>query len=106
MKLLLDENLPHILRNELPGHDCFTVAYMCWGGIENGELLALAVSHGFNALLTKDANLQYEQNLTNLPMAVVVIKAASNDIDDVRPLIPTLLDALLSLAPRQVRCVP
>jgi predicted nuclease of predicted toxin-antitoxin system len=75
MKLLLDENLPHQLRHELPGHDCFTVAYMNWGGIENGELLALAAAAGFGALLTKDANLQYEQNLKNLPMAVVVLRA-------------------------------
>jgi len=42
MKLLLDENLPHQLRNEIPGHDCVTVAYMGWGGLENGELLTRA----------------------------------------------------------------
>jgi hypothetical protein len=28
MKLLLDENLPHQLRNEIAGHEVFTVAYM------------------------------------------------------------------------------
>jgi predicted nuclease of predicted toxin-antitoxin system len=77
MKLLLDENLPHQLRYELPGHECFTVAYMGWGGSENGALLALAASQEFDALLTKDANLEYEQNLTDLPLAVVVIQAAS-----------------------------
>lgn len=94
MKLLLDENLPHQLRHELPGHECFTVAYMGWGGVENGALLALAASNGFDALLTKDANLEYEQNLTNLPIAVVVIVARSNDIDDIRPLLPQLMSAL------------
>jgi predicted nuclease of predicted toxin-antitoxin system len=88
MKLLLDENLPHQLRRELPGHDCFTVAYMGWAGIENGELLALAASEGFEALITKDADLQYEQNLKDPPMAVVVLRAASNDLDDIRPLLP------------------
>ena len=67
MKLLLDENLPHQLRHELPGHDCFTVAYMGWGGIENGTLLSLAASHGFDAVLTKDTKVEYEQNLTNPP---------------------------------------
>lgn len=36
MKLLLDENLPHQLRHELPDRDCFTVAYMGWGGVANG----------------------------------------------------------------------
>ena len=36
MKILLDENLPHVLRHALVGHDVFTVAYMEWGGTENG----------------------------------------------------------------------
>jgi predicted nuclease of predicted toxin-antitoxin system len=102
MKLLLDENLPHQLRHELPGHDCFIVAYMGWGGIENGNLLALAASNGFEALLTKDANLEYEQNMTRLPISVVVIVAPSNDIEDIRPLLPTLLSALKALPARQV----
>jgi hypothetical protein len=52
MKLILDENLPHQLRHELPGHDCYTVAFMGWGGVENGELLSRAASAGFDAVLT------------------------------------------------------
>jgi predicted nuclease of predicted toxin-antitoxin system len=102
MKLLLDENLPHQLRNEIPGHDCFTVAYMGWAGIENGELLALAASGGFDALLTKDTNLQYEQNMVNLPISIVVLHAPSNDLDDIRPRLPALLKALGQLLPREV----
>ena len=105
MKLLLDENLPHQLRHELPGHDCATVAYMGWGGAENGELLALAASAGFEALLTKDANLQYEQNLVKLPIAVIVLRSVSNDIDDIRPLLPALLKALTELSPKQITYV-
>lgn len=50
MKLLLDENLPHQMRLELPGHEVFTAAYMNWGGIENGELLRQAAAEGFDAL--------------------------------------------------------
>lgn len=106
MKLLLDENLPHQLRLELPGHDCFTVAYMGWVGVENGELLTRAAASGFDALLSKDANLQYEQNLSNVPIAIVIVRAASNDIDDIRPLLPALLKALSNLPPRQITRVP
>lgn len=97
MKLLLDENLPHQLRHEIPGHDCFTVAYMNWAGIENGELLALAATAGFDALVTKDTKLQYEQNLINLPISIVVLQAASNDLDDIRPRLPALIEALTHL---------
>lgn len=97
MKLLLDENLPHQLRHEIPGHECFTVAYMGWAGIQNGELLARAKAANFHAFLTKDANLIYEQNLTNLPVAVIMLKAPSNDIVDIRPLLPPLIEALNNL---------
>jgi predicted nuclease of predicted toxin-antitoxin system len=106
MKLLLDENLPHQLRRELPGHDCYTVAYVGWAGVENGELLARAAGEGFDAFVTKDANVQYEQNLANLPIAVIILRCASNDIDDIRPLLPTLLNALAHLPPKQITHVP
>jgi predicted nuclease of predicted toxin-antitoxin system len=106
MKLLLDENLPHQLRLEIVGHDCSTVAFMGWNGIDNGALLNRAATAGFDALLTKDANLQYENNLVNLPIAVVVLHADSNDIDDIRPLLPALHRKLANLPPKQVAHVP
>ena len=102
MKLLLDENLPHQLRHEIPGHDCVTVSYMGWGGVSNGDLLRRAEAEQFDAVLTKDSNIQFEQNVANLPIAVVVLHAASNDIEDIRPLLPALLQALLSLPPKQI----
>ena len=64
---------------------------MRFDGLENGVLLARASADGFDALLTKDANLQYQQNLTDLPLAVVVLNTQSNDIDALRPLLPPLL---------------
>jgi predicted nuclease of predicted toxin-antitoxin system len=102
MKLLLDENLPHQLRHDIKGHDCATVAYMGWAGIENGELLSRVTSAGFDALLTKDEGFEYELNLISLPIAVVVLHAPSNKVDDIRPLLPALEQALLNLPPRQI----
>src|SRR3954447_4179498 len=101
MKLLLDENLPHQLRPLLEGHDVFTVAYMKWQGIENGELLALAGANGFDAILTKDSGIAYEQNVAALPCALVVISAPSNSIRHLRPLVPALLEALEQLEPKR-----
>jgi predicted nuclease of predicted toxin-antitoxin system len=86
MKLLLDENLPRQLRHEISSHDCSTVAFMGWSGVENGELLRRAAVAKFDAVVTKDAGVEFEQNLVNLPLAVVVLHAASNDIDGIRPL--------------------
>jgi hypothetical protein len=100
LKLLLDENLPHQIRHELVGHDVFTAAYMNWSGIENGELLRLAASQGFDVLITNDRGLEYEQNLDALPLAVIVLVVEANTIEAIRPLYPQLLGALTNLRPR------
>jgi hypothetical protein len=78
---------------------------MGWGGVKNGKLLTLAQSAGIDALLTKDANLQYEQNLGELPISVVILRAPTNDIEDIRPLLPALLTILANLPPNQITCV-
>lgn len=101
MKLLLDENLPHQLRLELPGHEVFIAAYMKWSGIENGELLRLAATSGFDAVVTNDRGLEYERNLDALPVAVVVLLAKANTIEAIRPLCGKLLEAIAHLGPRE-----
>jgi|ERR1700722_3729005 len=102
MKLLLDENLPHRLRPLLADHEVFTVTYMKWNGIGNGRLLALAAADGFDALITKDNGIPYEQNSAMLPCAIVVLQAPSNALSDIEPLVPALLDGLKVLLPRSV----
>ncbi|MSQ71840.1 MAG: hypothetical protein EXR27_11220 [Betaproteobacteria bacterium] len=98
MRLLLDESLPSRLRQSLPGHSIRTAIEMGWGGIQNGKLLALA-SEQFDAFITADKNLQYQQNLTRLPIAVVVLAARSNELPYLLPLVPGLEKALASLQP-------
>jgi predicted nuclease of predicted toxin-antitoxin system len=103
MKVLLDENLPHELRLALmPTHDVFTVSYLGWSSLENGSLLSQAAAIGFDAMITKDQGIEHQQNMSNLPLSVVVIRAKTNKIDDIRPLIPELLSILASLAPRSL----
>jgi hypothetical protein len=99
---LLDENLPHQLRHELPGYDCYTVAFMGWAGVENGELLRRTASVDFDALVTTDSGVEFEQNLVNLPVAVVILHAPSNDIDDLLPLLPALLKSLATLPTNEI----
>jgi len=102
MKLLLDECIPHRLRLHLAGHDAYTAVYMGWNGIKNGRLLALAATDGFEAFVTTDRNLEHQQNLATLPLALIVLEAASNDIGDMLTLVPNLLTALSTLHPRSV----
>jgi predicted nuclease of predicted toxin-antitoxin system len=62
MRILLDESLPRRLEQELSGHEVQTVQSRGWAGLKNGELLRLA-SAEFQALLTGDQNLEYQQNM-------------------------------------------
>ena len=74
---------------------------MGWTGKRNGELLQLAAVD-FDAVLTADQNLEHQQDLAALPIAVVVLTAPTNRIESLRPLIPALLQILQTLAPRQL----
>lgn len=101
MRLLLDESLPRRLHAYLPGHLVKTVVQMGWRGYKNGRLLAVAAAQ-FDAFITADRNLPYQQNLATLPIAVVVLEAPSNELSRLLPLLPQLERALSGLAPRSM----
>jgi hypothetical protein len=106
MKVLLDENLPHELRHHLVGHDVFTVAYVGWSGTKNGALLQRAAADGFGAFVTMDNGVAYQQNVASLPLGVVILSAASNDVSDLLPLVPGLLRCLATMASGTIARVP
>ncbi|OGA22149.1 MAG: hypothetical protein A3H34_03160 [Betaproteobacteria bacterium RIFCSPLOWO2_02_FULL_67_19] len=99
MRLLLDESVPKRLRRHLPSHDVKTVVEMGWSGVKNGALLALAAKD-FDAFVTVDKSLPYQQNLASLPVAVVVLRANSNELPQLLPILPKLEEALATLRPR------
>ena len=93
MRVLLDEPLPTEFRHYLAGHEVRTARYMRWSGKSNGELLRLARDE-FDALITADQSIPSQQNITDRDVAVVVLAARSNDIDDLTPLVPEILNRL------------
>ena len=93
MRVLLDECLPRRLKREFIGHEARTAPEMGWASKKNGELLALAAVD-FDVFLTTDRNLSYQQHLSAFNIAVVVLVAPSNRIDDLRPLVPRILETL------------
>lgn len=99
MRILLDEDLPRKLGNYLADHAAETVPRAGWAGVKNGRLLALAATR-FDVFLTMDQNLEFQQNLTTLPIAVLVLDAISNRIEHLQPRIPDLLAALQNLPPK------
>ena len=105
MRVLLDENLPHRLRNRLGSHEAFTVSYMGWAGLKNGELLKVAEEAGFEAFVTGDQTLSYEQNLTEWRIAVLVLSTIDRDIlKNNAPLIVATLDNATPGSIHQVDC--
>lgn len=78
MRLLLDENLPKRLKLDFPEHEVFTVRDKGWHGVKNGELLRLLTKEGFDALLTFDKNLKYQQNFSKYSVTVFVLSARIN----------------------------
>ena len=101
MRVLLDECLDRRLRFELAGHEARTVAEMGWAGMANGELLTVA-QNDFDVFLTLDANLPYQQNLRGFHIAVILLRAKTARLTDLKPLLPQLAQALLRTRPGEV----
>ena len=103
MRLLIDECLPRRVKFlfAAAGHECETVRDAEFSGKENGELLALA-DKDFDVFVTLDRNIPFQQNLAGKKIAILIIRAASSDLDDIRPLVPEAIAALKSIKPQQI----
>ena len=93
MRLLLDEQVPRRLKRSFAGHDVQTVREMGWNGKSNGELLALARDE-FDAFITLDRKLEYQQNITEEDIPIIVLITRRNNIEYLQPLVPKVLQAL------------
>jgi hypothetical protein len=102
VRVLLDEQIPRRFARELTGHDVRTVQQQGWAGLGNGELLRRAADEGFEVFLTADQNLQFQQNLAAASVAVVVLVAPSNRLEDLLPLVPRVIAAISSSKPGEI----
>jgi hypothetical protein len=101
MKLLLDECVVHDLKHDLVGHEVSTVVEAGFGGLENGELLG-AASGNFDVLITVDRNLPFQQNISSLQIAVLILMAHGITYADLRPLVPDVLASLSTIQPGEL----
>lgn len=98
MRILLDESMPRRFAASLSGHDVRTVGQCGWAGTQNGRLLALAATQ-FDVLVTADRNIQHQQNLKALPIAIVVLATPDGRAQSFQKLAPKLLATLKTLTP-------
>lgn len=93
MKLLLDECVPRRLRKDFIGHATLTIEQAGLKGLKNGSLLREA-SKEFDVLVTVDKNIEYQQDISNIPVAILILAARTNRYESLSPLIPNALRAL------------
>ncbi len=99
MKLLLDECVPGPIGREFLDHEVSIVDQAGFKGLKNGELLR-AASADFDVFISVDKGLEYQHNLQNLPIAILLLSVRSNKLEAVRPLIPKALAVLKSISRR------
>jgi predicted nuclease of predicted toxin-antitoxin system len=104
MRVLLDECVPRRIRSELREHAVLTVVEMGWTGIKNGQLLARAALE-FDCFLTVDSNLQFQQSLGQLPIAVLVVRTPNNRFVTLKSMMPLVRDALEQIGRGELRVV-
>jgi predicted nuclease of predicted toxin-antitoxin system len=97
LRILIDESLPIALAAELTDHEVTTVRAQRWLGMRNGVLLRAAVDAGFEVMVTADKALRHQQNLAAIGIAVVLLTRVRNRMQDLRPLVPRVLQALQSI---------
>jgi len=80
VRVLLDEQIPVDLAVALQGHSVDTVVGPGWTGITNGELLR-RMGTEYEALVTMDRGIEFQQNLAAASVGVLLVRARSNRID-------------------------
>jgi predicted nuclease of predicted toxin-antitoxin system len=102
VRVLLDGCVPKRLAKELSVHEVQTASEMGWGDLDDGPLLDAMGGH-FDVLVTVDKSLPKQQRLTDRSFAVIVLRAKTNRLADLLPLVPALRLAIEELRPGQVR---
>jgi len=93
VKVFVDECVDWRLARDIVGHEVKTARQMGWSTIENGELLWMAAKE-FDVFVTVDRNLSFQQHLPAFTIAVIVLRAVSNRLADLQPLVPELLTSI------------
>jgi hypothetical protein len=101
VRILLDENVDWRLERFLPGHEVKSVPRIGWAGLKNGKLLSRA-QEDFDVLITMDGSMDSQQNLPEIKLAIVALRARSNRLADTGPLMPKVLAILPTLKPGKI----
>jgi hypothetical protein len=96
-RVLFDKNVPYPLKQYLIGYQVQMVEDEGWAQISNGELIGRAEQSGYGIMVTCDQNIQYQQNLTQRKISLLVL--GSNIWPSVKPRIAEITAALKRVSP-------
>jgi hypothetical protein len=77
MKVLFDQCTPVPLRRYLHPHTVDTAAERGWSRLQNGQLLDQIESDHYDAFITTDTKLKYQQNLAKRTIRVLALTSTS-----------------------------
>jgi hypothetical protein len=77
MRILFDQGTPVPLRKLLSPHSIDTASELGWSQLSNGDLISAAEGEGYEALITTDKSLRYQQNLAHRKIGIIVLSTTS-----------------------------
>lgn len=80
MKILIDENLDQRLAARFSLNEASHVHDLGWQGTRNGALMRKAIEAGFEAFITADKNLRFQQNVPATSLAIFVLDIHPNKL--------------------------
>jgi predicted nuclease of predicted toxin-antitoxin system len=104
VRVLLDSNIPRGFAALLPGHLAETTHRRGWSDLDDGPLLT-AVESEYDAFVTMDQSLRYQQNLKGRRIRIEVVGAARNTLPALAPIASAVLNALREMGPGELRVV-
>jgi hypothetical protein len=104
-RILLDENMPRLLRRELREFEVLTVVEAGWAGKRNGELLRLAAAE-FDVFLSCDRNIPHQQSVVSLEIGIVIIAAGGLKLQHLLPHADAIREAAEAVQAGEILYVP
>jgi predicted nuclease of predicted toxin-antitoxin system len=105
VRILLDECIPIDFRRSFPDHEVHSAQWAGFKGKKNGELLQAAEAAGYGVLLTVDQGLTRQKSPVGLKLSILVIRARTNQMEDLLPLLDAVRKALDRIKPGEIQSI-
>jgi predicted nuclease of predicted toxin-antitoxin system len=101
MRILIDECVDPRVKQLFPGHQVSTVHELGWAALEDPALLKIA-NDRFDVFLTIDQGIEFQQNVSKLGLAVVIVHVSKNQFRNYAANPGEILQAIETARPGQI----